>query len=315
MRPRAASCATRRLCSACSVAAATPAPTDGGASPFIAFATDFAGFASWSRHRSRPPSPRARRTSSGPRTVYINALPPPGAAGFRWARSSSRRRWRTERLFAHGEARRRRLQHQPARSSWEWFELEETGSGAVIVIWHGVGPPSGETYGGDPNAAVQRLPPRRRRQRLRADARADARARARRRGPRRRRVDRAATRTAAPDDASLTRSRPVAGAARRLAALGAGAGARQPAAAAVHLPVGDAAEGRGRDRAVRRLHADPRAVGHDRRPVWYLAHAVPDRGRVRPDRSPGARRSTSRSSPSRATRFASSPTLMPGATA
>jgi hypothetical protein len=33
---------------------------------------------------------------------------------------------------------------------WEWFELEGLGR-APTILWHGVGPADGKTYGGDPN--------------------------------------------------------------------------------------------------------------------------------------------------------------------
>ncbi len=37
---------------------------------------------------------------------------------------------------------------------WEWFDLAllDDASDGVRIVWRGVGPPAGETYGGDPAA-------------------------------------------------------------------------------------------------------------------------------------------------------------------
>jgi hypothetical protein len=33
---------------------------------------------------------------------------------------------------------------------WEWFELKNLDDAHVTILWRGVGPPGGETYGGNP---------------------------------------------------------------------------------------------------------------------------------------------------------------------
>ena len=34
--------------------------------------------------------------------------------------------------------------------NWEWFELAESPD-RVLIVWRGVGPPTNDSYGGDPN--------------------------------------------------------------------------------------------------------------------------------------------------------------------
>lgn len=128
----------------------TPAPTDGERFPFIAFGADFAGFRSWTSQSIETAVAAGATHVSGPRTIYINALPPPGAASFPVGTIIVKETLADGKLFAR--VKRGGGYNTTGAVDWEWFEIEETGSGAVIVIWHGVGPPSGETYGGDPNA-------------------------------------------------------------------------------------------------------------------------------------------------------------------
>jgi hypothetical protein len=129
-------------------------PDDAGDPPgtFIAFGTSFASFRTWtSVHSDGPPDDGVFTPDVlGPRTQYINMMPPPGSTEFPIgtiiveARENS-----LHNIFAG--VKRGGNYNKTGAVNWEWFELLEMPgvSPPVQIKWRGFGPPLGETYGGD----------------------------------------------------------------------------------------------------------------------------------------------------------------------
>ncbi len=115
--------------------------------PFVAFASTFQGFRRWtSFHSQGPPAGSFPPDVLGPRTQYINRLPAHGLETFPVgtiiveARESGARN-----IFA--AVKRGAGYNARGAIDWEWFELTETQSGQVGLLWRGLGPPAGQTYG------------------------------------------------------------------------------------------------------------------------------------------------------------------------
>ncbi len=126
---------------------------DGGsdsADVFIAFNTSFAPFRTWtSFHDDYEES--ASPDVNGPRTQYINQLPPSGSTEFPIGTIIVEARENAMMKIFAGVKRGGGF--NPGALNWEWFELSEaSGAGSEVTItWRGYGPPNGDTYGGDPN--------------------------------------------------------------------------------------------------------------------------------------------------------------------
>lgn len=116
---------------------------------FLAFSATFAPFRSWTSVHSDGPTDDGTFPPDvlGPRTQYINKPPPHGATEFPLgtviveARESG-----TQKIFA--AVKRGGGFNTGGATNWEWFELTDA---PVTIVWRGVGPPLGDTYGGDPN--------------------------------------------------------------------------------------------------------------------------------------------------------------------
>ena len=116
---------------------------------FLAFSSTFAPFRSWTSFHSDGPPDDGTWTPDvlGPRTQYINTPPKHGAAEFPVgtviveARESG-----DQKIFAG--VKRGGGFNAGGAADWEWFELTDQ---PVTIVWRGVGPPIGDTYGGDPN--------------------------------------------------------------------------------------------------------------------------------------------------------------------
>jgi hypothetical protein len=160
-------------------------PTE-SASPddvFVAFAEDFRGYHSWQSFdvsktaRAVPPeeSPDAGQADAsagleaadggeaeagieaihvGKQVIeYVKELPASGNDAFPVGTlivKESTDPGTEPRIFAMAK---RGGSYNKRAPGWEWFELEGIGDDrdGVKIIWRGVGPPKGETYGGDPN--------------------------------------------------------------------------------------------------------------------------------------------------------------------
>ncbi|HMG24892.1 MAG TPA: hypothetical protein VK607_26330 [Kofleriaceae bacterium] len=123
----------------------------GGEAPdvFLAFSTTFAPFRSWPSFHSDGPADDGTFTPDvlGPRTQYINQPPARGAAEFPVGTVIVEARENADHKIFAGVKRGGGFNAGGA-ADWEWFELSDQ---PVTIVWRGVGPPLGDTYGGDPN--------------------------------------------------------------------------------------------------------------------------------------------------------------------
>jgi len=104
---------------------------DAGPSMFIAVRSDFEPYASWpSFYLGTVPPPDAPDLA-GPRTVYINRMPPAGAKS-----------------FPVGTIIVKRIEAQPTPQSWQLFGLSIDARDNVAIDWRGDGPPPDGSYGG-----------------------------------------------------------------------------------------------------------------------------------------------------------------------
>jgi hypothetical protein len=120
---------------------------DGSRDTFIAFARDFSGFRGWPSHAVDSAVAAGSTHVSGPRTVYINQPPRPDATEFPVGTLIVKETAADGKIFAR--CKRGGAFNVTGALDWEWFELQETTSGDVVIRWHGFGPPAGEMYGGD----------------------------------------------------------------------------------------------------------------------------------------------------------------------
>jgi hypothetical protein len=113
---------------------------------FIAFASAFAPFRTWAHYSdnlvddgSLPPG------VAGTRDQYINMLPKPGSTEFPIGTIVVEVR-ADGKIFA--SVKRGGDYNAAGCVSWEFFELTEN---PLTISWGNVGPPIGDTYGGDPD--------------------------------------------------------------------------------------------------------------------------------------------------------------------
>jgi len=132
---------------ACGTASTSP-PSQG---TFVALASDFQPYASWtSYYVGDVPDPNGVDLS-GPRTVYINKLPPHGATEFPVGTMLVKvietqpdpTTWQMFALVKRGGGF-----DQDGAPNWEWFGLSTDATGQVFIDWRGTGPPPDGGYGG-----------------------------------------------------------------------------------------------------------------------------------------------------------------------
>jgi hypothetical protein len=125
-----------------------PAPTG---ETFIAFESDFKSFRGWE------PFPldgmeQAPAHLSGPRVVYLNHRPSAGATewpiGTIIVKEFTQAALADRQIFAM--VKRGGSYNLSGATGWEWWELKNADEQTARKVWRGVGPPSGEDYGGDP---------------------------------------------------------------------------------------------------------------------------------------------------------------------
>jgi hypothetical protein len=137
------------LLSGAAACGTSPAAPEGDGGTFVAMGPDFQGFSSWTTQTIQNPVPGGSTHVAGARSIYINMLPPEGATEFPVGTMIVKRTEADGKIFAR--AKRGGSFNSKGAAGWEWFELVES-AGTVVVKWRGLGPPLGETYGGDPNA-------------------------------------------------------------------------------------------------------------------------------------------------------------------
>lgn len=121
---------------------------------FVAMASDFADFRNWGSLALGERPAQSETHPGGRLTVFANALPPAGRREFpvgtmlvKETLSKNQTGEKANRVFAM--VKRGGNFNSEGAVDWEWFELVEGPSG-VAIGWRGVGPPTAETYGGDP---------------------------------------------------------------------------------------------------------------------------------------------------------------------
>ena len=130
-------------------ACATDEPPATGDS-FLAFSSSFEGFRAWPSFHSDGPvddgsvDPQAL----GARMLFINEPPPAGTTEYPIGTIIVEAR-ETGALNVFAKVKRGGGYNRGGARDWEWFELVED---PVRIVWRGLGPPNGESYGGDPNA-------------------------------------------------------------------------------------------------------------------------------------------------------------------
>lgn len=121
-------------------------------SAFVAFERDFQGFHAWRSFPLPMGSAQGMAHLDGMRTDYVDKLPPAGAKAFPVGTIIVKE-------LANGDLPDRQVFAMVKRGGgyndtgargWEWFELRNRRDGSVAIVWQGVGPPSSESYGGDP---------------------------------------------------------------------------------------------------------------------------------------------------------------------
>lgn len=116
---------------------------------FVAFPATFADFRSWTAfHSDGPPDDGTFGPDVlGPRTQYINAVPPHGAKEFPIGTVIVEARESGAKLIIAG-VKRGGGYNPTGAVNWEWFGLTEDAEG-VALKWRGLAPPMGG-YGGLP---------------------------------------------------------------------------------------------------------------------------------------------------------------------
>lgn len=135
------------LVMACGPAPVTPPPEES----FIAFEADFTGYRTWE------PFPldgtaQAPAHLAGHRVVYLKKRPPAGATG--WPVGTIIVKEFTQAALVDRQVfamvKRGGSYNLTGATGWEWWELKNSDEQTAKKTWRGVGPPSGENYGGDP---------------------------------------------------------------------------------------------------------------------------------------------------------------------
>ncbi|MFO0555809.1 MAG: hypothetical protein U0271_45955 [Polyangiaceae bacterium] len=124
---------------------------------YLPIVSDFQGYREWPAF----PLPDDGVTNvvhvAGPRTVYINKLPPAGATEFPVGtlivKELEDGAIPDRKVFAMAKRESDGSYNANGARGWEWWELKNIDELTVEKIWSGVGPPAGEMYGGDPNAS------------------------------------------------------------------------------------------------------------------------------------------------------------------
>jgi hypothetical protein len=145
------------LVAGCSAPAGDTSSSDGA---FVAYAADFAGFRTWEQTPGvapgapQPPEANDAGVHAGTLTTYMNKRPAHGSTAFpvgtMIVKEPSSGALDQRRIFAM--VKRGGGYDTAGATDWEWLELRNVDDAHVAIVWRGIGPPSGEQYGGSPNA-------------------------------------------------------------------------------------------------------------------------------------------------------------------
>jgi hypothetical protein len=118
---------------------------------FVAIASDFRGYHSWDSFDVTDKADLAGIHDGSTVTEYINKLPPSGSDAFPLGTIIVKEATGGTNDHEIFSMVKRGGNLNKVASGWEWFDLlpVDDGRDSVTIKWHGVGPPSGETYGGD----------------------------------------------------------------------------------------------------------------------------------------------------------------------
>ncbi len=113
---------------------------------FLAFASTFAPFRTWTSFHDNGPTDDGTFPADvlGPRTQYINMVPPSGSTEFPVGTVIVEARESGAMKIFSG-VKRGGGYNSGGATNWEWFELTEN---PIAITWRGLGPPPGDTYGG-----------------------------------------------------------------------------------------------------------------------------------------------------------------------
>jgi len=129
--------------------------TVSGPEVFLAFAADFRGYRGWRSADVTGTAPPGSVHPDETLTEYVDPVPPHGSSEFPVGTKVVKEPTGAGAgpiFFAM--VKRGGGYNAGGAAGWEWFELQraDDGGGGVVIDWRGVGPPIGETYGGDPTS-------------------------------------------------------------------------------------------------------------------------------------------------------------------
>ena len=132
------------------VAACATDESGTGGDSFLAFSSSFEGFRAWPAFHSDGPADDGTIDDEalGARMLFINAPTPAGSTEYPVGTIIVEAR-ETGALNVFAKVKRGGGYNRGGARDWEWFELVEK---PTTIVWRGLGPPNGESYGGDPNA-------------------------------------------------------------------------------------------------------------------------------------------------------------------
>lgn len=129
---------------------------------FIAFARDFIEFRTWRQYvlensvSPLTPAPHddggvedtdaGTAHVTGPRTVFINKIPPPRATQFVVGTVIVKAMTGSADLFAM--VKRGGNYNAKGAVGWEWFRLSTGRDSTPVIVWRGLTPPTGDNYSG-----------------------------------------------------------------------------------------------------------------------------------------------------------------------
>jgi hypothetical protein len=130
---------------------------DAGESCQFATAADFANFTQWQHYLVTSSFIANNVHTNGPRDVYINKCPPPGAKEFPVGtiviKVIPQPKQALKAVFA--QVKVGCGYNQDGAAGWEWFDLLTSLNGGAPgsmpqIVWQGQTPPASQSYGGDP---------------------------------------------------------------------------------------------------------------------------------------------------------------------